>query len=294
VLISKVSNSHQPLFAKLRYIFGALLRGRCDLGYWAKTDRNKEQDPEYKICLNADKLLSPSIALKKWVIGYWQLPEHKIKLLPNPFTAEKHLFSTPIENRAAIICFVGKLTVLKGMIRFTPAIKQILLRFPEYKVVIAGRDEAANINIPSVKAWMLKQLEPLKDRVVFTGAVNKEQVLELLTLSQVCIVPSLWENYPNVVLESMAAGCALAASDTGGIPELIENKKTGMLFNPRKVSSIINAVHLLLHDQPKRLQLAAAARESLYKYQYSSKLSKDLDAFYRSVNVSEPVIRESF
>ncbi|XVJ67673.1 MAG: glycosyltransferase family 4 protein [Lacibacter sp.] len=292
VLITKVSNTYQSVFTKLRYVAGAFLRGRFDLGYWSKTDLNKESNPEYRICQLADQLLSPSAALKDWAVRYWQLPEQKIKILPNPITADEHLFSFPLSNRSKTICFIGKLTVLKGMMAFTPAIKEILLGHSDYKIIIAGRDEALSDAVPSMKAWMLDQLEAVKDRVVFTGAVEKENVLEILSQSKVCIVPSLWENYPNVVLEAMAAGCTVAAAHRGGIPELIDDGNTGLLFDPLKPSSIVKAIDQLLNDEPKRLQLAAAARETVYNHQHSTKLANDLDAFYRSVQKPEPVISE--
>lgn len=282
VLITKVSNTYQPLRIKLRYVAGALLRGKADLGYWATTDRNKETNPEYRICKLADHLLSPSVALKKWAVSYWQLPAHRIKVLPNPITTDAQLYSYPIENRPAVICFVGKLTVLKGMMTFTPAIKEILLRYTEYKVIIAGRDEPVDAHIPSMQAWMEQQFEEVKDRVLFTGALEKDKVMELMAQSRVCVVPSLWENYPNVVLEAMSAGCAVAAAKTGGIPEMIAEGRTGVLFHPRKASSIVQAIDGLLKDEPKRLKLAVAAREAVFNNQQSNQLANDLDAFYSS------------
>jgi glycogen(starch) synthase len=294
VLITKISNTYQSVFTKLRYVVGAFLRGRFDLGYWSKTDLNKESNPEYRICQLADHLLSPSAALKDWAVRYWQLPEQKIKILPNPISADEHLFSFPLSNRSETICFIGKLTVLKGMIALTPAIKEILLRHPDYKIIIAGRDEALSDAVPSMKAWMLHQLEAVKDRVVFTGALEKEKVSEILSQSRISIVPSLWENYPNVVLEAMAAGCTVAAAHRGGIPELIDDGKTGLLFDPLKPFSIVKTIDQLLNDEPKRLQLAAAARETVHNYQHSAKLANDLDAFYRSAQKSEPVISELF
>lgn len=294
VLITKISNTYQSVFSKLRYVAGAFLRGRFDLGFWSKVDLNKESNPEYQICQLADHLLSPSVALKNWVVHYWKLPEKKIKILPNPITAGEQLFSFPISNRPLTICFIGKLTVLKGMIAFARAIKEILLRHTDYKVIIVGRDEALSDAVPSMKAWLLNQLETVKNRVLITGAVEKEKVLEILSQSRVCVVPSLWENYPNVVLEAMAAGCAVAAANRGGIPEIIKDGKTGLLFNPLRPSSIFRAIDRLLKDEPKRLQLVAAARETLYNYQYSTKLANDLDTFYSSVHLPEPVISELF
>ncbi len=289
VLITKVSNTYQPIKTKLRYVLGAFFRGRIDLGYWSKIDLNKEKDPEYKICELADYLLSPSKALKDWAVKYWQIPERKIEIFPNPFAADENLFSFPINNRTNTICFIGKLTILKGMITFTPALKEILLRYPEYNLLIAGRDEVISKEIPSMKEWMIKQFKEVNNRVVFLGAIHKENVFDILTKSQVCVIPSLWENYPNVVLEAMAAGCTVVASNRGGIPELIEDGKTGVLFNPLKPLEIVKAIDELLRNDSKRFQFADESRKRLLTNQSSVKFTNDLDSFYRQLKNSNSI-----
>ena len=260
VLITKISNSYQSLFTKLRFIIGALLRRRIDFGYWSRHDKNKKSDPEYLICEKADTLLSPSQALKKWAINFWQLPENKLKVLPNPFTADEDLFAYPIERHTKTICFIGKLTILKGMFTLTPAIKKILKEFPEYKFVLAGRDEPVSDSIPSMQKWMQKQLKTIGDRVIFSGFLGREAVKKLLGSSEICVVPSLWENYPTVVLEAMAAGCTVAASKRGGIPEMIKHGGNGLLFNPENVPDIIFSIKKLIESDVLRFKIAEEAR----------------------------------
>lgn len=263
VLITKISNTYQPLFTKLRYVAGALLRGKIDFGYWSKYDKNKNSNLEYTICKHADLILSPSLALKKWATSYWQIPEKKIKLLVNPFTTNDELFEFPIEGREKIICFIGKLTVLKGMITFTPALKKILQANPLYKAVIIGRDEPVSQKVPSMKKWMVEQLGSVIDRVRFTGALEGADVKKELRNSSIVVIPSLWENYPTVVLEAMAAGCAVAASNKGGIPEIIQHEQNGLLFNPENTKSIVATVQKLITNTVKQQQLAFAGRQSV-------------------------------
>lgn len=260
VLISKVSNTYQSLAVKLRYVIGAIRRGKIDLGYWAAVDRNREKDPEFQICQLADRLLSPTLALKKWASSYWQLKPPKIALVPNPFVADTDLFHYPIDNRDKTICFVGKLTVLKGMFALTPAIKELAKLFPDHKFILAGRDEAVSAAVPSMQQWMERELAEVRDRMQFTGALSRAAVKQLLGKSAVCIVPSLWENYPTVVLEAMAAGCAVVAANRGGIPELIKDGETGLLFPAKDSNTIVKKVCSLLQNPEQRKTLAAAAR----------------------------------
>jgi glycogen(starch) synthase len=271
VLITKVSNTYQPFLHKLHFVLGALRRGTIELGYWSRTDKNKAADPEYQICLLADWLYSPSAALKKWVCNYWTIPKERVTVLPNPFLIDVSLYGYDITRHTKTICFVGKLTVLKGMYAFTHAVKTILLLYQDYNVIIAGRDELIPDKKQSMLAWMKCQLSAVSDRVLFTGAICRNEVNAIMGKSEICIVPSLWENYPNVVLEAMASGCAVIASDCGGITELISHQKSGLLIEPKSVDSIINAIDMLILDKQKRISISSEGRS------YIKKISKDVN-----------------
>jgi glycogen(starch) synthase len=261
VLITKISHSYQSFYDKARFVAGALLRGKKDLGYWSATDANKLHNPEYEICELADVLLTPSQALKKWAVNYWQLPESEIRVVPNPFSIDDGLFLLPVENRPKVISFVGKLSILKGMIALTEAIPVILEKNDGYTIYLVGRDETENGH--SMKEYMEEKLSAYSGRILFTGSLPAYNLKEIYAQSQVCIFPSLWENYPTVILEAMASGAAVAASNAGGIPEIIENNTTGILFDPKKSRQIEQAVCLLLKNQNIRLKMAYEARKSL-------------------------------
>ncbi len=266
VIISKVSNTYQPFLQKLRFVAGSLLKGSLDLGYWSKIDKNRERNPEYNICMMADTLVSPSQSLSDYLRRYWHL-SRDIKIIRNPFIADSDLFHFPLERREKLICFIGKLSVLKGMFTLTNAVKIILSQHPDYKFVFVGRDEYISETIPSMRVWMENELKQYIDMLEFTGALNREDVKLLLGRSQVCVVPSLWENYPTVILEAMAAGVAVAAAKSGGIPELIADGVTGSLFNPYKPNEIYKSVSMLICNDEKRIQIVNNARKYLINIQ---------------------------
>lgn len=285
VLINKVYRSYDPLFKKMRFVAGALLRGKLDLGYWNQHDRNKEKDPEYQICARADILLSPGKALQKWVSEYWKIPFRNIKIVPNPFSFNAELFNYPIERDTKTICFVGKLTLLKGMLTLTPALKKVLENHPEYKLVIIGRDEKIPGKNLSMQTWMMEEFKIVKEQIRFRGQLRKEEVMEVLGTSEISVVPSLWENYPGVILESMAAGAAVVASDAGGIPEMVEDMKTGLLFKTRKSNELAAALEKLIISPQLRERLAQNGRDYIVKKNSESEKRKALD-IYNKVTTS--------
>jgi glycogen synthase len=269
VLITRVSNTYIPLKKKLRFVAGSILRGKPNAGYWSTKDANKESDLEYQICMLADTLTSPSLALKKWTNKFWDIPLERINIIPNPFSPNLSLFSLPISARENLVTFIGKLSVLKGMYALTKAIPIILKQNPSYKILLVGRDETENGL--SMKAYMQNELKAFLPKIIFCGVLTEKELEVVFSKSKICIVPSLWENYPTVILEAMAAGVAVTASDAGGIGEIIMHDVTGVLFNPKKPSQIANAVNTLINNDTKRIELAETARKNLSE---NNKLSR--------------------
>ena len=278
VLITKVNNSYLPLKKKLRFVAGALMRGRLDAGFWASHDKNQANDLEYRICMIADTLLSPSMALKKWAVQFWGIRPERIKLLRNPFSVQDGLFSMPLNSRPNVISFVGKLSVLKGMLAFTKAIPMILKKNKGYKLLLVGRDEIENG--VSMQEYMEVELTAYRTEIIFTGALDRDKLNEVYASSKVCVIPSLWENYPTVVMEAMAAGAAVAAADRGGIPELISHNVTGLLFDAMKPEVIARVVNDLLFNEEKRLAMVIVARQELLNNINSPQFENDLLQVY--------------
>jgi glycosyltransferase involved in cell wall biosynthesis len=85
---------------------------------------------------------------------------------------------------------------------------------------------------------------------------------EVLAASDIAAVPTLWPDpLPRAVLEAMAAGRPVVASDTGGIPEMIEDGVHGALTPPGDVDAVAVAVGRLVDDPELRRRLGTAARE---------------------------------
>jgi len=259
VMITKVNNTYLPLHVKLRYIFGSLIRGRLDLGYWARHDKNYLSDPEYQICKLATLITSPSEALRSWAISFWRLPSDKISIIPNPFYLKERTDKDLCKEKEKMILFVGKLSLLKGMVKFTKAIPAILKKHPDYNLVLVGRDEPLGHFGESTLKYMQEHLRPYLGRITFTGAIPHDEVLQLYRKASICVFPSLWENYPNVILEAMSCSCAVVASNKGGMPEIIRNKENGLLINPHKPQDISKQVCQLIENPRLRQKISMNA-----------------------------------
>ena len=99
-------------------------------------------------------------------------------------------------------------------------------------------------------------------RVRFVGSIPLEELIRLYSQADLLVLPSVWrESYGMPVAEAMASGVPVLASDTGGVPELVDNGVTGMLVPRLDVDALTNALRDLLSD-PRRLRgMGQAARQ---------------------------------
>jgi glycosyltransferase involved in cell wall biosynthesis len=92
------------------------------------------------------------------------------------------------------------------------------------------------------------------------GFLNRDQLRSRLQTASFVALPTREDNCPMVVLEAMAAGVPVLASNVGGVPDLIQHETTGLMCNPEKPETFCDAVARLVNDRSFAARLAAAAR----------------------------------
>jgi glycosyltransferase involved in cell wall biosynthesis len=94
------------------------------------------------------------------------------------------------------------------------------------------------------------------------GALEYEDLLKYYDKMDVCVFPSLWENFPYVCLEAMSAGKAIIGSSEGGMSEML-NSESGILLNPLQIKNWAEKILYLLENPSKRVTLGQAARKTV-------------------------------
>jgi colanic acid/amylovoran biosynthesis glycosyltransferase len=118
----------------------------------------------------------------------------------------------------------------------------------------------------------------LQEHVSLRGPVATSVVAERLRASDVLLLPSLDEGLPTVVLEAMASGIPVVASDCGGISEAITDGVEGLLISPRDASGLARALARLWRDPPLRTRMGQAGRRTVTA---RFTLERQLEAFAR-------------
>ena len=166
-----------------------------------------------------------------------------------------------------IITFVNRnLEPYRGYHIFMRALPEILAHRPNARVLIVGGDGVSyGTKAPAGTTWKQIYLDEVKDRldlgrVHFLGNLEYKHFLALLQISRVHV----YLTYPFVLswslLEAMASGCAIVASDTAPLREAITNGETGLLVNFFDAGAVAERVMTLLDDKALRERLGSRAR----------------------------------
>ncbi len=152
-----------------------------------------------------------------------------------------------------LVGMVSALRPEKGHSLAIAALEQLLGRFPNLRLLIAGQGRS--------EAQLAALAAPLGDRVLMLG--NRPDVMEVFDALDVCLHPSLLDAFPTTLLEALAASVPVLASAVGGIPEIIDDGRTGVLLPaPPSAERIAAELATLLEDAARRDSLAQAGRRA--------------------------------
>jgi glycosyltransferase involved in cell wall biosynthesis len=121
----------------------------------------------------------------------------------------------------------------------------------------------------------------LEKNVICHGRVEDNELSKMFAAADIYLMPTTrQEGLPLTILEAMANGLPVIASDIGGIPQVIEDEGDGLLVKPGDVSELINAIRILKNDEDMRLKLSKAARKTIEdKYSKERMVDETLAVF---------------
>lgn len=112
------------------------------------------------------------------------------------------------------------------------------------------------------------------------GPVANQHLPKFYNSIDCFVLPSLFETFPITVLEAMACGKPVIASDVGGIPEIVTHQKNGLLVPPGNVNALSNAIETLMANEVKRLRMGSCARETAVQKFSETKTTDTLKQIY--------------
>ena len=181
---------------------------------------------------------------------------------------------TPISLNKKYIIVARRLVYDKGIDLLINAFSSVLKFYPElYLYIVGDGDEMKNLQ---EQAKSLK----IENRVIFTGALPLEKLFAYLKSAIIHICPSRMEGGGIINIEASACGCVPIGSNIDGIPEYIQNNKTGLLFETENIMDLTNKIVFLLNNDQIRNKLKINGYTFARQFDISS-IAKTYLNFYK-------------
>lgn len=209
----------------------------------------------------------------------FRIASDKIAVVPNDIDLARWPRRGARDSSTAL--FVGRLTEHKGAHLLPAFWRRLSESEPEARLVIAGSGQLES----RLRTELASDIA--SGRVSMTGAISNAQASELMGASTVLLLPSLSEGFPRVVLEAMAAGIPLVATDVGGIAEVVPDGVSKNLVTPGSAVAMADAVARLLREPSLRSALADEGLAHVQRFDVS-RVAPELLAAVTATAADEP------
>lgn len=210
---------------------------------------NVKKNIEKSVMVRSDTI----VALTRGIRDYLQENGFtNIDIIPNAVNAEKYTNSGD-EN---YILFAGRLNKVKGIQYLIEAFSELINEFDSDLLIVgSGLDEIRLKKIVTSKS--------MEDRVHFTQTVRKNELRDLMSKCSAFVLPSLFESFGIVIIEAMASGKPVIASNILGPQDIISQGYDGFLFETENVDELKKHLKLCISDKKLREKIGYNARKTV-------------------------------
>lgn len=304
ILFQKLQGVHYDLIHAHYWLSGAVgleLKSAWDvplvamfhtLGAVKNQARAGEHEPatriaaENQIIAKADALVAGTIQERDGMVRLYGAPADRIQVIPLGVDTTRF---QPLEKHAArqalglngerLLLFVGRPDPLKGLEVLISAASQ--LEDPQgVRVLVVGGEgrEAAGFQRARDLATQLE----MSERVEYIGSVEHEQLPYYYSAADICVIPSYYESFGLVALESMACGTPVVAARVGGLRSTVRDGETGFLIPWHCPEPYAERMEMLLGNEALRSSLGDQARIAAQSYSWQA-VADQVESLYVDV-----------
>ena len=197
----------------------------------------------------AGAVTSPSQYVAEYIKKTCRL-NGRVEIIPYPVDTNQFK-PAPKDHSRKLVLFIGRIEQRKGADVLLRAVPRVLAKHPECEFLFVGH----------LSEELVEQVKDAPVAVRFLDFKPRHELVGLYQQASIVVVPSQWDNSPNVIYEAMACGTPVIASAVGGIPELVDDGVTGLLVAPADEGALGEAIMTLLDDPPRSAQIGKRGRE---------------------------------
>ena len=189
-----------------------------------------------------------------------------------------------LEQNGMVVGFIGWLLPIKGPMHLLKAMEGVWQDHADTNLVFIGKgDLDVDLRAEALKTGA-------NGRVNFLGW--RHDIDKIMPIFDIFVLPSLNEGMGRVLVEAMAAGKPIVASNVGGIPDLVAHDHNGLLVPPGDEKALAAAILQLINDPEKAKMMGQRGRERCHQFSLDSMVDK-IDQLYMELSRIESIIPDS-
>jgi len=252
---------------------------------------------EYKLLNRADKIIAVSNFTKREILENYNLNTNKVCVIYNGVDINKF---KPPDNKdkikrefgfgnSKIVLYVGRLYCRKGLLTLLKASPLVLRKFRKVKFVISGK----GLGNEESRLRNFARSLGVEENFSFIGYFPDEKLPRLYQAADIFVLPSIYENLPFALLEAMATALPVVTTTVGGIPEVVQDGKNGLLVNPLDFKTLAYKILYLLENPGFAIEIGLLARQTMEKKFNWKDIVKQVFEVYYDVLAKNPLPNSS-
>jgi glycosyltransferase involved in cell wall biosynthesis len=246
----------------------------------------------FSLRLGFDQIITVSHFLKRELIKSYHLNPKLIHVIYNGVDLERFnprrsggkVRETYSIGDRPLVTFIGRLAPYKGPQFLLKAIPHVLKEMPDARFMFVGSSRFESARINSIMR------EPnIRNAVIFTGYVDDDELPNFYASCDVFCYPSLWEGFGLTPAEAQAVGKPVVAFETCALPEVVQDKITGLLVPPKDSYALAGAIIKLLRSPELRIEMGLKARsraEEMFSWEKASRQTQNV--YEEALEVHKP------
>ena len=238
-------------------------------------------DTQETVIAAADRVIALSHDERDLIAKYCPEARKRVRIVGNGIddsVAARAAVRDRALNDSPLVLYSGRFVDRKGIRELLHAIPRVLDQIPNVRFVLAGGyGTAADIE----REWLHEFLQPYRDQIHFTGWLTPDKVNEWYERADILVMPSWYEPFGMVILEGMLHGLPIAATSVGGPVDILKHERNALLFPPRNVEALTDAVLQLVRKPDLRRRIGREAAKEVRDKWLWPKIVKTMKGVYR-------------
>ena len=246
------------------------VKNTANLGY---DEPDLRIETERQVATDCHRVIATSKKEREDLLHHYHIPKENIRIVPcgvnldlfHPIDkdiARQHLGV----NGERVILFVGRIDPLKGLERLLTAMSY--LSDQGIKLLVVGGDDSCERELQGLRN--LCQSMNVQESVTFVGRMEQKELPFFYAAADVCVMPSYYESFGLVPLESLACGTPVVATRVGAVEDIVRDGETGYIVANNQPDLLAGRISDILSKPQDHTSRAVATRESIVRFGWNN------------------------